>query len=544
MNHVSWQSVTPQFDKYQTAIEGYASINPQSFLEVQPRLKDTLSKFGQLNSVLTNILVVNAKDQSEYRALIAEGLQTLFPSQATVHTESLDLTSLLDKVEAKDGEVIRTEPGLISQAQNGFLVIPANAVLLSPVKWSQVKMALSGKPVSAHNVKDGLHTQPPMKHDFKLVIVGDREQLGELEYLDDSFSTGFSLFGEIEYDLHLDSQSIERYLGYVKWLSDRYQLPPMSTCALPRLLTAGVRQTEDQSYLPLSVHWHHNLLSLSALEKPETIRFEHIDAAIDKHVFRSSYLPNRALDDILHGQVIIETKDQRVGQINGLTVIDVPGHPESYGEPARISCVIHFGDGDISDVERKAELGGNLHAKGMMIMQAFLSSELRLDEPLPYSASIVFEQSYCEVDGDSASLAELCCLVSALTEFPIDQQIAVTGAVDQFGRVQAVGGLNEKIEGFYRVCRHQGFTGKQGVILPQSNLKHLALHKDVVNSIQNGEFHVWSVATVDEALPIILGKPFRGEEDSVIAKIAERIENFERHEQPLGLVDRLRNWFV
>ncbi|MEF1210878.1 S16 family serine protease [Vibrio alginolyticus] len=175
------------------------------------------------------------------------------------------------------------------------------------------------------------------------------------------------------------------------------------------------------------------------------------------------------------------------------------GHPVSYGEPARISCVIHFGDGDVSDVERKAELGGNLHAKGMMIMQAFLSSALKLDEPLPYSASIVFEQSYSEVDGDSASLAELCCLVSALSESPINQQVAVTGAVDQFGRVQAVGGLNEKIEGFYQVCKHQGFTGNQGVVMPKSNLKHLALHKDVIESIKNGDFHIWSVSTVDDA---------------------------------------------
>lgn len=206
--------------------------------------------------------------------------------------------------------------------------------------------------------------------------------------------------------------------------------------------------------------------------------------------------------------------------------------------------MIHFGDGDISDVERKAELGGNLHAKGMMIMQAFVSSALQLDEPLPYSASVVFEQSYCEVDGDSATLAELCSFVSALSEYPIDQQIAVTGAVDQFGRVQAVGGLNEKIESFYHVCKHQGLTGNQGVILPKTNLKHLSLNKDVVDSIKNGEFHIWSVSTVDEAIPLIMGKPFRGDDDeSVVSKIAQRIENFERHEHPQGIVERIKNWF-
>ncbi|MEF1228983.1 S16 family serine protease, partial [Vibrio fortis] len=312
------------------------------------------------------------------------------------------------------------------------------------------------------------------------------------------------------------------------------------------LLCAGAREAEDQTYTPLCPIWHNTLLSEATIESNNTeINSIHIEQALSHKYQRESYLPERALDDILDGQVIIETQGEQVGQVNGLTVIDVPGHPMSYGEPARISCVIHFGDGDISDVERKAELGGNLHAKGMMIMQAFVSASLNLEDPLPYSASVVFEQSYCEVDGDSASLAELCSLVSALSEYPINQQIAVTGAVDQFGRVQAVGGLNEKIEGFYHVCKHQGLTGEQGVILPHTNLKHLALQPDVVESIKNGQFHIWSVSNVDEAIPLIMNKPFRDEEqESVLSKIAERIENFERHEHPPGIVERIKNWFV
>ena len=158
---------------------------------------------------------------------------------------------------------------------------------------------------------------------------------------------------------------------------------------------------------------------------------------------------------------------------------------------------------------------------------------------------LLFLNSLTEVAGDSASLAELCSLVSALSEYPINQQIAVTGAVDQFGRVQAVGGLNEKIEGFYEVCAHQGLTGSQGVILPKTNLKHLALKQEVVDSIKNGQFHIWSVSTVDEAIPLIMNKPFRDEnEESVLNKIAERIENFERHEHPPGFVERIKNWFV
>ncbi len=173
-------------------------------------------------------------------------------------------------------------------------------------------------------------------------------------------------------------------------------------------------------------------------------------------------------DEILQEQILIETEGECVGQINALSVIEFPGHPRAFGEPSRISCVVHIGDGEFIDVERKAELGGNIHAKGMMIMQAFLMSELELEQQLPFTASLTFEQSYSEVDGDSASMAELCALISAPANVPINQSIAITGSVDQFGRVQPVGGLNE-IEGFFTICQQRGLTGKQGVIIQRSS---------------------------------------------------------------------------
>ena len=440
------------------------------------------------------------------------------------------------------------ESGLLSKAHGGYLVIPANLVLANAARWPNIKAAVQGGSFAPINLTPNrIASSPfaPQEYNVKLIITGDRNQLAEIEYVDEDFSAGLTMYTEVEDDIHLSQENLRNYISLVNWICQEYQHPALSNEAFRRLILAGVRYTEDQHYLPLGVMWHNQLLGLaSQYSNSSVIEFDDIDQAIDDKYYRESYLPQRAVDDILDGQVIIETTGEQVGQINGLTVIDMAGHPVSYGEPARISCVIHFGDGDISDVERKAELGGNLHAKGMMIMQAFVSSALNLDEPLPYSASIVFEQSYSEVDGDSASLAELCCLVSALSESPVNQQIAVTGAVDQFGRVQAVGGLNEKIEGFYQVCKHQGFTGEQGVIMPKTNLKHLALHKDVIESIKNGEFHIWSVSTVDEAIPLLMSKPFRGEDDSIIGKIAERIENFERHEHPEGIVERIKNWFV
>ncbi|WP_250212447.1 S16 family serine protease, partial [Vibrio campbellii] len=506
----------------------------------------TTERFTRVQG-LTRILLVNCTDNAIYRGFISEVLEAK-TSAPVVATESLDAKELFDRYSVNQDGQATFESGLISKAHGGYLVIPANLVLANAARWPNIKAAVQGGSFAPINLTPNrIASSPfaPQEYNVKLIITGDRNQLAEIEYVDEDFSAGLTMYTEVEEDIHLSQENLRNYISLVNWICQEYQHPALSNEAFRRLILAGMRYTEDQHYLPLGVMWYNQLLGLaSQYSNSSVIEFDDIDQAIDDKYYRESYLPQRAVDDILDGQVIIETTGEQVGQINGLTVIDMAGHPVSYGEPARISCVIHFGDGDISDVERKAELGGNLHAKGMMIMQAFVSSALNLDEPLPYSASIVFEQSYSEVDGDSASLAELCCLVSALSESPVKQQIAVTGAVDQFGRVQAVGGLNEKIEGFYQVCKHQGFTGEQGVIMPKTNLKHLALHKDVIESIKNGEFHIWSVSTVDEAIPLLMSKPFRGEDDSIIGKIAERIENFERHEHPEGIVERIKNWFV
>ncbi len=546
MNQVNWQDVTPSFEQYEEILSNAPSLPLKSFIDLQPRLEATIRRFVNVRG-LTRILLVNCTDNSVYRGFIRDALQTTTDTPVVV-TESLDAKELFDRYSVNlDGQTT-FESGLIAKAHGGYLIVPANLVLANAARWPSIKAAIQGGSFAPANLTPNRIASSPLgsqEYDVKLVITGDRNQLAEIEYIDEDFSAGITMYTEVEEDIHLSEESLRSYIGLVNWVCQRYQYPALSPQAFRRLILAGMRYTEDQHYLPLGVMWHSQLLALaSQYSNASVIEFDNIDKAIDDKYYRESYLPQRAVDDILDGQVIIETTGEQVGQINGLTVIDMAGHPVSYGEPARISCVIHFGDGDISDVERKAELGGNLHAKGMMIMQAFVSSALNLDEPLPYSASIVFEQSYSEVDGDSASLAELCCLVSALSESPVKQQIAVTGAVDQFGRVQAVGGLNEKIEGFYQVCKHQGFTGEQGVIMPKSNLKHLALHKDVIKSIKNGEFHIWSVSTVDEAIPILMSKPFRGEDDSIIGKIAERIENFERHEHPVGIVERIKNWFV
>ncbi|WP_305809566.1 S16 family serine protease, partial [Sodalis-like endosymbiont of Proechinophthirus fluctus] len=261
-------------------------------------------------------------------------------------------------------------------------------------------------------------------------------------------------------------------------------------------------------------------------------------------VWRESYLSERMQDEIAEGQIMVETEGQVIGQVNALSVLDFPGHPLPFGEPSRISCVVHFGDGEINDVERKAELGGNIHAKGIMIMKAFLMSALKLNQQMPFSASMVFEQSYSEVDGDSASLAEGIALISALANKPINQQIAVTGSVDQFGRVQPIGGINEKIEGFFSLCQARKLTGAQGVIFPTANVRHLCLNDDVIEAVREGKFSLWAVETINETLEILTAMPFdHDKRPSLLASIRERIANvnlYERQRLPWGF--RWLNW--
>ncbi|KII75853.1 S16 family serine protease [Vibrio renipiscarius] len=542
-----WQAVTPQYNEYNDYIDNVASLPLINFGEAQPRLSKTVETFTQLAG-LNKFLVLNVPDNAFYRSLLEQVVIEKTESKVLL-TESLDTKTLFGTYSADhDGNLTVRKPGLLEIADNGFIILPINVLLANPASWPALKAAVlthTAQAINSNPTKPA-NIEPAYPVACKIILVGDRSQIADLEYLEPDLYMGLALYSELELEMVLTEDTVQRYLGHISWILNHFELPPLTPEAIHRLMTAGARYSEDQRYMPLDVMWYLSIFNEAALNSNQQALTEpDIDGAFEAKYYREAYLPERARSDILDGQVIIETQGECVGQVNGLTVIEVSGHPLSYGEPARISCVIHFGDGDISDVERKAELGGNLHAKGMMIMQAFVASALNLEEPLPYSASVVFEQSYCEVDGDSATLAELCSFVSALSEYPINQQIAVTGAVDQFGKVQAVGGLNEKIEGFYHVCKHQGFTGSQGVILPKSNLKHLALHKDVVESIKNNEFHIWSVETVDQAIPIIMGQPFRGDdEDSVISKIAQRIENFERDVRPLSILERIKNCFV
>ncbi|MGF1732312.1 AAA family ATPase [Photobacterium kasasachensis] len=567
MHEESWRTMTPDYSKYQTILEKYDDLTPAKAGILQDRLTDAVRRFTCVE-LQPRVLRITAPDNKVYRDYVIELLTqhdaqnkqskgSHLDASPIVIGENVTEQSLFGAVypPLDDSKLAKQQikHGLVHQANNGYLVLSVTSILSNPSLWPRLKSVLmNGKLEWQASSNKALYPLPAAEQlNVKLILIGDRYLMAELENAEPDLSSGFSMYGEFEQDLVISEESLPLYLSYLKAISRNAQLPDLADHdALTILLKTGARHAEDQTRVPLCPIWHQSLLCEAAIESQgQKITAQHLEDSLKAREFRESYLPERAIEDIHHGQVVINCQGEEIGQVNGLTVVEVPGHPCSYGEPARISCVVHFGDGDISDVERKADLAGNIHAKGMMIMQAFVSTALDLDQPLPYSASIVFEQSYCEVDGDSASLAELCSLVSALAIQPINQQIAVTGAVDQFGRVQAVGGINEKIEGFYKVCAFRGLTGKQGVILPKTNQSNLCLNDEVIEAIKEGKFHLWTVESVDEALPLLTGKAFRGEEDdseTLLAKIAQRIDHFHHGDldSEVSWLARIRNWFV
>ncbi|OCG45068.1 Lon protease [Gilliamella sp. Choc5-1] len=449
----------------------------------------------------------------------AKSKQDNFAAQDNcLFASSVDSEKLFGCVRQPENSPIKLQAGLVHRANGGILILGLRSLLSQPLLWSKLKQMVIKQEfewVSADESHPLPLSIPPMPLDLRIILVGDRLSLAELQDFEPEFYST-SIYTEFENELPVKSpEQIERWINYLKFIANKQQLPNIDTLALAKIYKEATRYTGDQHYLPLSVDWINSLLvNATHFMQNNVIDESAITSAIKQKSWHENYLQERLHEEIFSNQIMINTKEQVVGQINGLSVIEYPGYPKAIGEPTRLSCLIHFGDGEIIDIERKTELAGNIHSKGMMIMQAFIMSEFAINHQLPFSTSLVFEQSYSEIDGDSASLAGLCAIISALSQQPIDQQLAVTGSVDQFGHVQSIGGVNEKIEGFFAVCKQQGLTGQQGVIIPATNQRHLSLNDDVIEAIDQGKFSIWSVEHVADALYLLTGIPYK-DKDSI-----------------------------
>lgn len=389
------------------------------------------------------------------------------------------------------------------------------------------------------------HNLSPIPLNCKIILIGAGLIYSQIRSEDWQFRRHFNLLAELAGELDLTRFKEAQYSSWLQTVAQSVDVT-LEQSSLAPLFRHSARLTEHQRRLSLSMLDLAQLMAQAKVYRGKsTINAASIERALSQANYRhnsSEEFSSQSFDDNF---INLPTTGAMVGQINGLTVIDAIDH--CYGEPARITATVHYGDGEVADIERKSELGGNIHAKGMMILSACLYRIFGRDAPLHLNANIVFEQSYQEIDGDSASLAEYCCLMSAIAEQPIIQSLAITGALDQFGNVQAIGGINEKIEGFFNLCERRGLTGEQGVIMPKSNILQLNLHPKVITAVGKGLFHIYAIEHMDEAVELLMQMPAGvADEDndfpaeSLYGLVQQRLDKLAGNgEEEIGLMTRL-----
>jgi lon-related putative ATP-dependent protease len=414
------------------------------------------------------------------------------------------------------------KPGALQRANGGYLVLDAAKVLTQPYAWEGLKRALRSAQLRIESLGQvfGFASTLPLEPEamplnVKVVLVGERILYYLLKEYDPEFDELFKVGADFESDVARSEPNTRSYGRFLGMLARHYGLHPFDRHAVARMIEHSARLAGDSEKLSASTRRLSDLMQEAnhhaGKAGRQLVAREDVEAALEAQRHRAGRLDESMQEQILRENLLIAVSGGHVGQVNGLAVIDLGDF--MFAHPVRITATVRIGEGDVIDIERESELGGAIHSKGVMILSSFIASRYARSLPLSLTASLVFEQSYGPVEGDSASLAELCALLSALSAVPIRQSLAITGSVNQYGRVQPIGGVNEKIEGFFDICKARGLTGEQGVVIPQSNVKHLMLREDVVAACAEGKFRVHAVEDVDQAVELLTGVP-AGEPDA------------------------------
>lgn len=403
--------------------------------------------------------------------------------------------------------------GALHQANGGFLLIDAHKLLMQPFAWDSLKRAIASKTIKIEAPSEDtsfttISLDPePIPLNVKIILTGDTDLYELLSERDPDFLDYFKV--EADFGILMD-RTKENEIEYAKLigsLSKKKHLRSLNRQAVAKVIEYSSRLAESSEKLTAHIASIGDLLReadyWARKSKSNHIGKNHIDQAIEAQIYRGSRVKEAMLEQIDKGTILIDIKGKKVGQINGLVVYVFSRN--SFGKPTRITTQVRIGKGDFVNIEREVEMSGPIHSKGVLILESLLANRFAKYCPLSLNASIVFEQSYGGVDGDSASSTEYYCLLSAISGIPIKQNIAVTGSINQFGEIQPIGGVNEKIEGFFDVCKHQGLTGDQGVIIPRTNVADLMLREDICQAVEDGNFNVWAVDTVDDGIEILTG---------------------------------------
>lgn len=566
LSPLSWQQLQPQLD---IDISALSRTEVNYFAQFQPRASLAIARL--LTQPQSSLLVLKGDELAETFSELEDYVATHFaadePQQVigmhyhctktgiTVTPASseqanfaakyrvksalhFDYRTLLGTVQESGEQGMALYAGLLQQTNGGVLILSITPFLQDIRLWQQLKYTIQTNQFSWFSVnplKPLAMDIPSYPLTLKVILVGDREAIAQL-HEDEPSLYQLADYAELESYFELtQAEQQQQWCHHLQQLTQCHFNTTFSPAALQRFYQLLVRESEDCRLVPcafvLLKKWLQSAVYFQQKNQHQQIEPLDIVQLMQQMEYQANLIQQRTYREILQEQIYVATEGEEIGQINGLSVIEYTGVPFAFGEPSRISCIVQFGDGEIIDVDRKNELAGNIHAKGMMIAEACLANILDLQTQRPFSASLVFEQSYTEIDGDSASLAAFCVLTSALAELPIPQSIAVTGAIDQFGLVHSVGGVNAKIEGFFAICQARGLNGKQGVIIPAVVLSHLSLKQEVVDAVKQQKFHLWAVENVMQATQILFERPLleedqadSSEQPSIIQLITQRLE--------------------
>ena len=430
------------------------------------------------------------------------------------------VTNLLGRIEseAKFGtlstDFTLIKGGSIHKANGGFLILGARELLTSQLSYEGLKRALQNGNIAIEETGQRLGvastkslTPQPIPLDVKIVLAGDNQIYQALYVADPDFGLLFKVKAQFDDTIERNDENMKTYGRFVHTLCEKENLSHLEAAAIAKVVEYGSRLAEDQTKLSTKFPEIADLVReanhYASQGESKYIKDTHILKALQEKIYRSNLLDEKTKEMIERGIILIDTSGTRTGQVNGLSVISLGDF--DFGQPSRITVSVGLGREGVIDIERQAKLGGQLHTKGVLIISGYLENKYARDKPLSVACRLVFEQSYGGVDGDSASSTELYAILSALSDLPIKQNFAVTGSVNQKGEVQAIGGVNEKIEGFYHTCKAKGLKGDEGVLIPQSNVQHLMLSEEVVEAVKQGRFHIYPVRTVDDGIEILTG---------------------------------------
>jgi predicted ATP-dependent protease len=482
---------------------------------------------GPLEALLGRVQSVSAP-LSRYQVNVLDGHAGI-AGAPVVYEDRPTFQNLIGRIEhvAQMGTLVThftlIKPGALHRANGGYLIVDARRLVLEPFAWEGLKRALRARTIRVESLGEALSLvstvsldPEPIPLGIKVVLIGEPLLYYLLYQLDPDFTELFKVAVDFESVLDRSAERDREYARLIATLARRAALKPFNAAAVARVLEHGARVVGDSGKLWLALdrltallreadHW-------AGAAKRSVVEATDVQQAIDAWVLRSSRPRDRVYEAMARGTIAIAVTGEVVGQVNALSVIELGGF--AFARPSRITARVRLGAGAVVDIEREVELGGPIHSKGVLILSGFLAGRYVPEQPLSLSASLVFEQSYANVEGDSASSAELFALLSALAEIPIAQSLAVTGSVNQRGDIQAIGGVNEKIEGFFDICKARGLTRTQGVIMPAANVRDLMLRADVIDAVEAGTFHIHAITSVDQGMELLTGLPAGSRDDT------------------------------